>query len=232
MDDIDSLLKEQITYYRARAPEYDRWFLRQGRYDRGPQANADWHAEVALVRRALVEFRPAGEVLELACGTGLWTQQLLAGARRITAVDAAPEVLALNRERLRSPRVRYVEADLFAWQPPQRYDAVFFGFWLSHVPAAKFDPFWRMVAAALKPDGRFFFVDSQYDSTSAARNHRLGDPAGGTAARKLDDGREYRVVKVFYRPEDLQERLRALGFSATIRETPHYFIYGEGKPAS
>jgi SAM-dependent methyltransferase len=229
MDEIDPLLKEQIAYYRARAPEYDQWFLRRGRYDRGPQANAEWHAEVALVRRALERFHPAGDILELACGTGLWTQQLLAGARSITAVDAAPEALALNRERLRSPRVRYVEADLFAWRPRERFDAVFFGFWLSHVPAPKFDSFWRTVAGSLKADGRFFFVDSKYEPSSTARDHRLGDPAEDTAARKLNDGREYRIIKVFYRPAELQERLRALGFAAAVRETPQYFLYGEGK---
>jgi hypothetical protein len=30
----DDLLQEELAYYRARAGEYDEWFLRQGRYDR------------------------------------------------------------------------------------------------------------------------------------------------------------------------------------------------------
>lgn len=29
------ILQEQIQYYRDRASEYDEWFFRQGRYDRG-----------------------------------------------------------------------------------------------------------------------------------------------------------------------------------------------------
>jgi demethylmenaquinone methyltransferase/2-methoxy-6-polyprenyl-1,4-benzoquinol methylase len=226
MESIDELLRQQITYYRARASEYDEWFLRQGRYDRGPEANALWFAEVTEVRAALERFPLRGNILELACGTGLWTEQLLAGADRITAVDAAPEVLELNRKRLHSPKVDYLQADLFAWQPPDRYDAVFFGFWLSHVPPQRFDSFWRMVADSLPPGGRVFFVDSKYEPTSTARDHRLGPPDAGTALRRLKDGREYQIVKIFYPKDELQQRLARLGWNATVKETPNYFLYG------
>jgi SAM-dependent methyltransferase len=230
--DVESLLRQQMEYYRARAPEYDQWFLRQGRYDRGPQANADWFAEIAVVRAALDRFQPAGDVLELACGTGLWTQQLVGAARRITAVDSSPESLELNRAQLNSPTVRYLQADLFAWHPEEQFDAVFFGFWLSHVPAEKFEAFWRMVAASLKPGGRMFFVDSKYEPTSTAQDHRLGDPDEGTVLRRLNDGREFRIVKNFYRAEALAGRLQTLGWTTDLHETPRYFLYGEGKLSS
>jgi demethylmenaquinone methyltransferase/2-methoxy-6-polyprenyl-1,4-benzoquinol methylase len=49
--------------------------------------------------------------------------------------------------------VEYIEADLFAWQPARRYDFVFMSFWLSHVPAARFDGFFDTVARALAPGG-------------------------------------------------------------------------------
>ena len=42
------ILDEQLTYYRARAPEYDEWFMRTGRYDRGPEHSAEWFSEVAI----------------------------------------------------------------------------------------------------------------------------------------------------------------------------------------
>jgi len=232
MDEHQSLLNEQTAYYRARAPEYDQWFLRRGRYDRGSEANADWFAEVTAVRMALSHFHPDGDVLELACGTGLWTQQLLASARRITAVDASPEMLALNRERLHSPAVRYIQADLFAWKPEERFDAVFFSFWLSHVPPEQFDAFWNMVAGSLKPGGRVFFIDSKYEPSSTARDHRLGDPDDDSILRRLNDGSEFRIIKIFHKPEDLRKRLDGLGWTADIRQTPHYFLYGEAKRAS
>jgi demethylmenaquinone methyltransferase/2-methoxy-6-polyprenyl-1,4-benzoquinol methylase len=97
---LDALLAEQSRYYDGRAPEYDEWFHRRGRYDQGPERNALWHAEMAALRDALRRFAPAGEVLELACGTGIWTQHIADHARRITAVDASAEMLRLNRVRM------------------------------------------------------------------------------------------------------------------------------------
>jgi len=134
----DELLEGQLAYYRARAGEYDEWFFRQGRHDRGPEWNRRWFSELGEVRRGLERFGPTGWVLELACGTGLWTVELARHAAGVTAIDASPEVLEINRARLteaeREGAVRYVEADIFGWRPDAAYDAVFFGFWLSHVP--------------------------------------------------------------------------------------------------
>jgi trans-aconitate methyltransferase len=93
-------------------------------------------------------------VLELACGTGHWTPLLAARARSVTAVDAAPEMLAVARQRARGLPVQFIQADVFGWQPPRRYDTVFFACWLTHVPPARFAAFWSMVGMALAPGGQ------------------------------------------------------------------------------
>ena len=137
------LIEQQIEYYRARASEYDEWFLRQGRYDRGEAHKERWFEEVAQLQKALADFGPRGDVLELACGTGWWTEHLLPYAHTLTAADASEEVLALNRRRIQSDEVAYVQADLFTWEPKRRFDTIFFGFWLSHVPPEHFERFWN-----------------------------------------------------------------------------------------
>jgi 2-polyprenyl-3-methyl-5-hydroxy-6-metoxy-1,4-benzoquinol methylase len=228
-DDQDSLLDEQISYYKARAGEYDEWFYRQGRYDHGSELNERWFAEVEEVQLALDNFEPKGQVLEIACGTGIWTERLARYAMQITALDAAPEVLAINRARLASSRVRYLQTDIFAWEPDRKYDIVFFSFWLSHVPTARFSEFWDLVSLALKPGGRVFFIDSRFDATSTAKDHRLKSPESTTVQRRLNDGREYRIVKVFYRQKSLTDRLSQLGWRFEIRQTSAYFIYGQGQ---
>jgi demethylmenaquinone methyltransferase/2-methoxy-6-polyprenyl-1,4-benzoquinol methylase len=177
-------IQQQIEYYRARAGEYDEWFLRRGRYDRGADLNAQWFAEAGAVAAALDAFRPAGAVLELACGTGLWTARLAAAAR-VTAVDASAEMLAINRARVGSPCVTYIEADAFAWEPPTHaFDVVFFSFWLSHVPPERFDAFWAMVRRALRPGGRFFLIDSRHAPTSTAVDDRLRERTATTLTRR------------------------------------------------
>jgi SAM-dependent methyltransferase len=229
----DATLAEQREYYRARAAEYDAWWLRQGRYDRGAKPNAVWFDEGAAVARALAEFKPGGDVLELACGTGIWTEKLLPTARSVTAVDASPEMLALNAHRVGKSRVQHVQADLFHWRPDRTYDVVFFGFWLSHVPPELFDAFWQRVAAALNENGRVFFVDSRREPSSTAHDHRLPGPGEVTHLRRLDDGREFRIFKIFYDRADLTARLAGLGWQFQVHETPTYFLHGcGGRPAS
>jgi ubiquinone/menaquinone biosynthesis C-methylase UbiE len=227
-EDHNPLLSQQIEYYRARAGEYDQWFFRQGRYDRGPELNQRWFAEVRMLARILDTFRPEGDILELACGTGIWTEHLVRHADQITAVDAVPEVLAVNRQRNQSRKVRFVQANLFDWQPDKEYDVVFFSFWLSHVPPERFDTFWDSVTRALKPEGRVFFIDSQYETTSTAKNHQLKEKDSISVTRRLNNGREYQIVKVFYEPQVLSQHLHQLGWNCTVEKTPNYFIYGLG----
>ena len=227
-DNSDTILNEQIAYYKARSGEYDEWFFRQGRYDRGPELNKLWFDELEIVRQALYTFNPAGNILELACGTGLWTQHLLPNATRITAVDAVDEVIAINKNRLQSPLVQYIKADIFEWTPDNKYEVIFFAFWLSHVPAERFETFWALIDDALIPGGRVFLIDSLYDWTSTARDHLLGAKQDTMIKRRLNDGREFSIVKVFHQAKQLSNRLQNMGWQFTLKETPHYFLYGYG----
>ena len=226
------VIAEQVAYYRARAPEYDDWFFRRGEYDHGPEWNRRWRAEVGDLRHALDAARPSGRMLELACGTGLWTERLAPRATALTCVDASPEVIALNRARVGGAHVDYECADLFRWRPAQRYDFVFFGFWLSHVPAGAFIAFWSMVARALAPGGRVFFVDSRNHPAAREGEYAAWAPAAPEtrSRRRVRDGREFEIVKIFYRPDDLAAQLRALGWRAVVRGTPTFFFHGLAVP--
>ena len=216
-DDVDALLAEQIAYYRARAPEYT-----QTAFPQVP-AGGMWLAR-AEVEARLAAFRPTGDVLELACGPGSWTPELLAHAATLTAVDASPEMLALARERVGDGRVRFIEADLFGWRPDRRYDAVFFGFWLSHVPLERFAPFWELVADALAPDGRVAFVDDAYRTAAEL----IEGERSSTIRRELNDGTAYRAVKVPHTAERLERMIRELGWRVRVTQLTGPFFWGEG----
>jgi demethylmenaquinone methyltransferase/2-methoxy-6-polyprenyl-1,4-benzoquinol methylase len=229
----DDILKDQIDYYRARAGEYDEWWFRSGRYDRGPELNSRWRADTLAVEDALDQWmdrRRPRTALELACGTGLFTRRLASKVARLTAIDASPEVLAINRARVSAKHVEYIEADLFAWRPTRRYDVVFFSFWLSHVPEERFASFWEAVASALTPGGAAYLIDSAFDPSSTAKDHALPGRDAGVVTRKLNDGREFRIVKIFWDPHALGARLDALSWSAALTRTASYFVYGEAMP--
>ena len=225
---IHSILQQQVDYYRARAGEYDDWFYRRGRYDRGNELNERWFTEVAVVKQSLAQIGACDSVLELACGTGLWTGELLKVARQVTAIDASEEMIEINRRRCRSPRVEYQQRDLFSWEPDREFDLVAVAFWLSHVPPDLLDAFLDKVRRSVRAGGRLFLVDSLFEASSTARDHVLRDQEQNWQLRKLDDGREFRVVKVFYEPAELQERLARFGFAAVLHKSGCYFLYGSG----
>ena len=232
-DGLDSVLAEQARYYRDRAGEYEDWWFRRGRYDRGAEANARWFAEAAQLERELQMKVPAGaRVLELACGTGLWTAQLSRRARSLTALDASPEMLAIARAKPCAAPVEFVRADIFDWQPERSYEVCFFGFWLSHVPSELMPAFWEKVGAALVPGGRAYFIDSARSERSSARDHELQQPGEELMLRRLDDGREYRVVKHWFDAPDLERMLERIGWRASVAATGEFFIHGIAAPAA
>ena len=211
---------EQKRYYAERAPEYDDWWYRRGRYELDPEALARWQADVAEAEAALEGFAPGGSVLELAAGTGIWTRRLVRLADRVVAVDANAETLALN-----TSDAELLQADVFEWQPSESFGLVFFSFWLSHVPEERFDEFWLLVRAALAAGGRVFLVDSGAGDTA----HTGTDQADGEETRSLADGRTFRIVKRRWSPEDLAERLLPLGFELDLYDTANgHFLYGAG----
>ena len=238
-ENLQPILEEQKAYYRARAKEYDQWFYRRGRYDLGPAHTKQWEAEAGEVRRALTEVNLTGHVLDMAAGTGIWTQDLVQTAEHVTALDSSREMIELNRQRVQSSNVTYTVADLFYWQPVIAYDAVFMGFWLSHVPPAQLYEFIGTMVGALKSGGKIFFVDSLMEPSATAKDSaeeisgrkaadRLSSNDYVTMRRRLNDGREFQIVKVYYMPDDLADRFKTFNIDLVIKQTDNFFIYGWG----
>ena len=218
-DDVTRLMASQRRYYDLRADDYADVTRPTDRKQRGLIA-----AETA---RGLVDdLRPEGDVLEMACGPGGFTRELARHARSLTAVDGSPRMLARNREAVGAPHVEYVCADLFSWTPARRFDLVFFGFWLSHVPPALADDFWELVRSCLRPGGRAAFEDVRAQAFEAAHT----DDGVPIARRTLGDGRTFDIVKVFWEPAALEDALRARGWDARVRPVGDAHLHGVARP--
>ena len=228
--DFGWILREQTRYYEDRAPEYEDVWYRRGRYDLGPEGNAGWFEETGRLEAAVDAFDASGEVLELACGTGLFTRRLAIRARRLTALDASPAVLEINRNRVGERSIDYVHADLFSWEPPQgrRFHAIFSSFLISHITPDRFAEFWSRLERWLAPGGRVFFCDDVAGPEARPSNPGEDAEDGPDFAhrRRLNSGQEYTIVKVFHRPDGLTEALAGLGWQAEIGTTGTEFFYG------
>ena len=210
----DGVVREQIDYYDRRANEYDATSAPEG----------DALARQGLrLERALRDFCPEGRVLEMACGTGTWTQRLIRYADGMTALDSSAEMIRLARTKIGDAEVRFITADVFSWRPDQTYDVVFFANWLSHVPETRFETFWSLVSRCLNAGGRVFFVDESRDAWR--KEEFLED---NLVLRRLGDGSAHRVIKIFWDPSDLQARLRAMKWDSRVESTGD-FIWGECK---
>jgi SAM-dependent methyltransferase len=220
--------REMIAYYEARAPEYDDWYLRRGRYSHGPIHDAAWDAELDAAGRWLDALPMAGEIVELAAGTGWWSP-LLAAKGQTSLYDASEAPLARARERLVAHGLRAHLHVRDAWAEPDRaVDALFTGFWLSHVPPHRLRAFLAVARAWLKPGGLYAFIDSLDDPRSGTTDRV--PPTDGIARRRLADGREFRVVKAHHEPGTLEAALTAAGFDAiSITTTGRFFLLGMGR---
>lgn len=223
MDTDRELIDEQIEYYRQTAPHY---------YEVTTPEGDVLRAYSKEIRAALDAFRPEGKILEIACGTGNGTRLLLEHATSITALDSSEESVAISRDRLgNDPRVDYVVADVFSWEPDDTYDVVFFSYWISHVPPSRFDGFWDLVRRALKPDGRVFFVDEKegaWRMEEALHEEFIEHPSVPLVRRPGDEGKSYRVIKVFWDPSELATRLGTLGWNVKVG-TSGPFFWGEAR---
>jgi SAM-dependent methyltransferase len=218
---------EMVAYYEARAPEYDEWYLRRGRYARGPIDDMAWQADLDAATTWLDGLPLAGRIVELAAGTGWWSP-LLATKGELWCYDAASAPLDRARERLLAHRLRAHLHVRDAWADPEQVaDALFTGFWLSHVPRARLADFLGLAAGWLRPGGTYAFIDSRFDRQSSAVDHEPS-PDEETTLRRLNDGRTFSIPKIYYEPAELEAALLAAGFaSATVTTTPRFFFLGQ-----
>jgi len=209
------VLADQVAYYRRRADEYD-----------VTAYGDDVAAARALIARLVAEMRPVGSVLEIACGTGLWTEALVVWADTVTAIDAAPEMVAIARDRVQSANVSFEVADVFSWHSATRFEVIFFSAWLSHVPASWFERFWQLLRTLLARGGRVLFIDEHVDERGKEA-YVAGQEE--VVERQLGGGSTFCVIKNFVEPEELELRLGRMGWDCVIHRVSSRWVYGEAR---
>jgi demethylmenaquinone methyltransferase/2-methoxy-6-polyprenyl-1,4-benzoquinol methylase len=206
---------ELADYYARRASEYERIYEK-------PERQRDLDALKDRIRKMLAGRR----VLELACGTGYWTEVFAPVAAEVAALDVNQEVLDIARAKGYPPgRVEFMRADCYA--PPdlgRRHDALFAAFWWSHVPLQRLEGFLAASAAAVAPRALIAFLDNRYvegSSTPVARRDAQGN---GYQLRTLDDGSRHEVLKNFPAESELIRRTVKHGWGANVELYEHYWL--------
>ena len=202
------------SYYAARAGEYDAVYAK-------PERQSD----LRRIERWLPEAVAGEPLLEVACGTGYWTQFLAPVVPSIVAIDSSPETLAIARARVTASHVSFDVGDAYDLARCGRsFGAAFAGFWFSHVPLERQSEFLRGLGAVLRPGAKVVLLDNRFvEGSSSPISER--DAIGNTyQSRKLADGSVHRVVKNF--PSEAELRALVEGaFGHSVQYTCSSFYW-------
>ena len=197
--------QEMRAYYAARAPYYDAVYLKPERRE-----------DIAFLSSHLPERFRNRSVLEIACGTGYWTQHIAPAASRLVATDLTTEPIEFARLRTGTQDVQFRQVDAYALPPDLgQFDAAFAGLWFSHIPIAARQAFLHGLHARLAPGARVIFIDN---NETQLRDFPLSetDADGNTyQQRDLRDGTAHRVLKNF--PTETELRTVLGPFALDIR---------------
>ena len=202
-------------YYRQRAAEYDEVYRKPERQD-----------DIARLRQLLPPLVAGKRVLEIAAGTGYWTQVLASSAASVTATDLNAETIAIAAQRdYGTADVRLLTADAYQLGAvPGDFDLVFCGFWWSHIRRADIPRFLAGLRGRVGPGTRLVLLDNRYVPGS---NHPVTrtDPDGDSYQRRqLADGRSLEVLKNFPTAAQLTADLAGTATAPAWTELDYYWL--------
>jgi trans-aconitate methyltransferase len=202
-----------IKYYKDRANEYERIYSK-------PERQADLVTSAKLLQ----DIFEARQVLEVACGTGFWTERIAQTATSVFATDINSEVIEIARKKDIGPHVQFSVADLYDLRPVERYDSLFGGFIWSHIPRQELGHFLQISHKFVKPGGLAVWMDNKF---VAASNHPIThtDAEGNTfQTRQLDDRSVHKVLKNFPEEHFLREKLKNTATEINFIELTYFWI--------
>ena len=206
------------SYYAARAPEYDRVYSK-------PERQTDLRA----IERWLPPRFADKRVIEVASGTGYWTQFIAPVASHVVALDSAIETITIAKTRMPKTKVSFLVGD--AYSIPEnvgQFEAAFIGFWFSHVPKSKQQDFLLGLSARLEPGANVVLLDNRYVEGSSSSLTRRDADGNTFQTRKLGDGSTHTVLKNFPTETELRDLVTGLGERPIFTTWQYYWAFEYG----
>jgi ubiquinone/menaquinone biosynthesis C-methylase UbiE len=214
-------MTDLVAYYARRASEYERIYAK-------PERQPD----LRVLERRVAELLAGRKVLELACGTGYWTNVFASKAASVTALDVNDEVLDIARAKKNAGKVSFVRGSAYEIPDQKRlHDAMFAGFWWSHVPLERLDAFLEHAVRSVAPGALLVFLDNRYVEGSSTPVSRIDERGNGYQTRRLDDGSKHEVLKNFPSEKDLVRTAGRHGGDARVELLEHFWLLSWRSPA-
>ncbi len=176
-----------VQYYNDRAAEYEQIYHR-------PERATDLAALAAVLQTAF----NGKNVLEIACGTGYWTEKIAAVAASVTATDINQSVIAMAQQKVYvRNNVNCAIADLFKFQPARLHESLFAGFIWSHILLQNIPDFIRVVSKNVIAGGTVVMVDNNYVERSSTPIAHTDEQGNTYQLRNLENNTMHKVLKNF-----------------------------------
>jgi SAM-dependent methyltransferase len=213
-----SLVNNVAEYYSACASVYD---------DTAGYTNpvSEW---LRIPIKARYQQVLAGHnVLEIACGTGYWTEVIAKTAQSVLATDVNPSMISIARNRLSGvKKVKFQVADAYSLDGvPEGFTAAFAVWWWSHVPKSRLKDFLLTLHSKLQPGAFVLFVDQLSTAYEGKNRHHDGE-GNWLEERCLRNGRSFKVVKNFPSEREILNILRGIAEDTCYREYPEEHSWG------
>ncbi len=213
---IDDKIKELEEYYRLRAHEYDEIYTRDDPL-RQP--------ELAVAAARMKEVVAGKHVLEIACGTGYWTEIASGVATDVVATDLSTEMIDVAKHRpYTNANIRFVVADAYQLDDVAgHFDAAIANFWISHVPKSKLHAFLRQFHKRLQSRAAVFMIDNLNTPGYGGEFVQVTDSEDTFKLRELSDGSKHRIIKNYFESQELREILEPHARDIVIDRREHYW---------
>jgi len=213
MSHADPAMKD---YYASRAREYERIYAK-------PERQAD----LRILEERIPAYLRSRSVIEVACGTGYWTQHIARTASRILATDLTEETLEVARSKnLPESKVRFAIADAYdlpAANGP--FEGAYAGFWWSHLRHSECRPFLASLQPCLAPGAVVVLMDNLYVAGSSTPIARTDAEGNSWQERKLDDGSTHEVLKNFPTESELVRQVEGFGVNCRYTALEYYWLF-------
>ncbi|MDH5787655.1 MAG: class I SAM-dependent methyltransferase [Candidatus Bathyarchaeota archaeon] len=213
MTQFDEALRR---YYDEQANVYDDMYMR---------SDLEWRRELEAVTDAMAKALSGRRLLEVACGTGFWTEIVAKVARDIVAIDISEKMLTIARKRkVRSANVEYRRGDAYALaEVSDEFNAGLANFWFSHVPKARIDEFLHGFHKKLGKTAVVFMADNVYVPGIGGQLVTKVGIEDTFKLRKASDGSEYEVLKNYYSSDTLRRLLSPKTSDLKVHEAKYFW---------
>ena len=192
-------MNQLAQYYSERAPEYEEIYEK-------PERQRD----IKSLEKKLRNLFKNRKIIEVACGTGYWTQLLSEVAKSIVAVDFNSKMIDIAKSKhYPLENISFKIDNAFSLGKIRgKFSAGFAAFWWSHLLKSEIETFINIFHSKLQSNALVVFIDNRYVKDNSTLISKIDDQGNSYQIRTLSSGKTFEIVKNYPTKIDIEQVLK------------------------